>query len=418
MKILLIHKYHHMVGGAERYYFDLYTLLTRKGHDVAFFSMNHADNLPSTWSNFFVSNINFKDIDIKDIDIRKGVKIFFRMLYSHEARQKIAGLLDVFKPDIAHIHNIYYHISPSVLMELKKRNIPVVYTVHDYHLVTPNVTFFHDNALCTISLKNSLFTSIFHKCVQDSRLASLATSLCLSIHDAFGAYKNTVDFFISPSFFMKNILINNGYSSKKIVHLPNFITSINNTAQIKQAQGKYVLYIGDTSRKKGLHILLDAAKRLPFIPFYIVGGKTEELKHEKKSVPKPLSNITFLGHIPHDKIKSIIIDSVFTVVPSLWYENQPYTILEAFSLGKPVVASNIGGIPEIVLDGKNGILFEPGNIDALTQTIERLWKNPKKVKTMSTIASRYAREHFNPDHHYKKLLNIYKNAIQLHTKQI
>lgn len=409
MKILLINKYHHVVGGAERYYFDLYTLLTRKGHDVAFFSMNHPDNLPTPWSKYFVSNINFTDIDI-----RTGMKIFFRMMYSREARQKISELLDIFTPDVAHIHNIYYHLSPSILMELKKRNIPVVYTIHDYHLLTPNVTFFHDGALCDISLKNNLYRAPFHACVQRSRAVSLATSLCLFVHDRLNVYKTSVDYFISPSLFLKRLLSDHGYNKKNIIHLPNFIDMSADSMGTSQPDGKYVLFVGDGSVKKGLPIVINVAKLLPWVTFNIAGRGTDTPRYRNVDGPHGLKNVVFLGFLSKKDLQKTTSRSAFVVVPSIWYENQPYSILESFALAKPVVASNIGGIPELVKNGKNGILFEPGNAAACAAAINSLWKNPGRIKKMGHYAQWYAQQKFNPDRHYKNLIEIYKKAQHMH----
>lgn len=404
VKILLINKYHHLVGGAERYYFDLASLLTKKGHEVAFFSMEHQKNRGSSWNKYFVSNIYFKDINIK-----KGINIFSRMLYSREARQKISLLLDVFRPDIVHIHNIYYHISPSILFELKKRNIPVVYTVHDYHLLTPNVTFFHNGSLCHISLKNKLYKSVFHKCVQNSHLASLATSICLYIHDALRVYQNNVDIFISPSRFMKKQLAEITYNADKIVYLPNFIETTSDTG-FSELNASYVLFMGDGSDKKGLAVVIEAAKRLPFVRFRVAGRETSEQAYRKTG----LKNIKFLGFLSKRKLAEVVSESAFIIVPSLWYENQPYSILESFAHAKPVIASNIGGIPELVKNGKNGFLFEPGNVDACVDRIKLLWRNQALIQKLGKAAKKLAKERFSPESHYKELMKTYRKAQRLH----
>lgn len=407
MKILLLNKYHYIVGGTERYYFDLEKLLVKHGHTVAFFSMQHPKNEPTVWEQHFVSNILYKNIGFV-----KGLIIFFRMLYSTEAKQKISSLLDVFKPDVAHVHNIYHHISPSILFELKKRNIPVIYTLHDYHLLTPSIVFFHNGKICNLSQQDNILRLLFHKCVQDSFFATLATSLCLKIHTAFGMYTNNVDFFISPSAFMKQKHIDNGFNREKIIRLQNYVACRSLTSS-QTKTGTYVLFMGDSLRNKGLSTVLQVAKHLPSVNFRVIVRKhdTWTQKTQKYLFPKNIRAVEFLSKL---KLRILIRKSAFVLVPSLWYENQPYTILESFAMGKPVVASNIGGIPELVKHNETGLLFEPGDISGCVTAIRTLWTNPKLTETLGRNAQRFVLQNFNPEIHYTRLMKIYKKTIRLH----
>lgn len=402
MKVLQINKYHHIVGGAERYYLELSGLLKKKGLEVAHFSMHHPKNEKSRWKKYFVSNVSLKGVNLKN-----EWKILGRVVYSFEAKNKISKLLDVFKPDIVHIHGIYYHISPSILPEIKKRKIPVVYTVHDYHLLTPNITFFHDGAICEITKKKKFYKAIFHKCVKNSYFASFLATVALSAHRTFNIYKRNVDYFIAPSLFMKKKLVEYGFDSKQILHLPNFVKGPRNK---KRSKEDYVLYFGKISEQKGLSFLIELARKLPNISFKVAGGGSEESFFKKKAKSYKLKNVSFLGFLPSRKLQKVISESKFTIVPSLWYENQPYSVLESFVLAKPVVASRIGGIPEIVEDGKSGLLFKTGNLEEGIKKVSSLWANPKLAKKMGIYAQQKVEKDFGPDKHYNKLLKIYKKA--------
>jgi glycosyltransferase involved in cell wall biosynthesis len=405
MRILQIHKHHHFLGGAEKYYLDLSNLLDKNGHKVANFSMKSTNNIASPWEKFFVKNISFQDI--KPVDVPR---IFARMLFSVEAKNKLGNLLDEFKADIAHIHNIYYHISPSILHELKKRKIPVVYSVHDYHLLTPNITFFHKGKICEITTNRNYYKAIFHKCVADSFFASVPSSLSLTLHDIFGIYRKNVDIFIAPSKFMKKKLTENGFNSGKISHLPYFVDSKDYKA--KDSTRSYVLYLGRLYEHKGVQTLIETAHNLPNIKFKIAGDGPQEQKLKNLVNSKGLLNIDFLGRVEKERLKRIISEAAFCITPSLWYENMPYSILESLSAGKPVIASKIGGIPEIVKDKQNGLLFKPGNSEELAEKIIRLWKETHLVETMGRNAIETIQKNYNPEDHYKKLLALYKMAIK------
>jgi glycosyltransferase involved in cell wall biosynthesis len=403
MKILLIHKHHYNLGGAEKYYLDLSRLLTQKGHQVAHFAMKDGRNLRSPWSKYFVSGISFEGAGWSLL------KALGRMTFSFEAVRKMGKLIEDFKPDIAHIQNIYYHISPSILLELKKKKIPIVYTVHDYHLISPNVNLFHNGKVCEIG-KKGLYRIVLHKCVRDSFLISGITSSIFYLHKLFNLYKGSVDFFISPSAFMKKKLIEYGFSPKTIVQLPNFIDATK--YQERFVKGSYIFYFGRLFEHKGTGLLIKVAKLLPNIKFKIAGDGPEEQKLKKLVGESKINNVEFMGKLSQEKIKKAISYSSFCVVPSLWYENMPYSILEAFASGKPVVTSQIGGIPEIVEDGKSGLLFKPGDVEQFGARIESLWGNPGLLKKMGSYARKTAEKKFGSESHYKSLMEIYQSAIK------
>lgn len=410
MRILQIDNHHRVLGGAERYYFDLAKLLRNKGHEIAFFSMLDPKSISTSWDKYFVGYINFGGSKFLD-----RLQILLRMFYSHEAKLKMRKLLDAFQPDMVHIHNIYYYLSPSILPEIKKRNIPIVQTVHDYHLISPNVNLSHNGRVCEITKRTKFYKAIFHKCVKNSYKATFMAVVASYIQTYFKLFKKNVDYFIAPSMFIKNKLIEYGFNSKKIVHLPNF-TYFSSSPQIEKPQKeRYVLYFGRLAEEKGIFFLLNLAEKLAGIKFKIVGDPPDESTSKqivnlvKKNKSK---NITLLGYQNAPALQKTILKSFFVIVPSLWYENMPYSILESYALGKPVVAADIGGIPEIVKDRKTGLLFKPGDLEDCKEKILWLWNNPKLIELMAKNAKKYAEAKFNPERHYEQLMKIYKRALK------
>lgn len=402
MRILQVNKYHFPLGGAEKYYLDLSKLLEEKGHKIANFSMQDERNLSSEWQKYFVSNILFDDTSLA-----RAPKTFARMVYSLEARKKMNLLLDEFVPDIVHIHNIYNHISPSILTEINKRNIPIIQTVHDYHLISPNVNLFHKGSICE---KSRVYEVLLHKCIKDSYLVSGATALVFAMHKFFKIYSENIDLFIAPSLFMKKKMVEYGFNPRKIVYLPNFVEV--GKHKNGYAKNPYVFYFGRLLEHKGVRLALETAELLSDVKFKIAGDGPEEknlryfVKHWK------LANVEFLGRLTSSQILKAISASTFCILPSLWYENMPYSILESFAYGKPVIASRIGGIPEIINDGENGTLFEPGNVDELSKKIKKLWENPKLVVRMGRKARSLVKLRYNSEKHYKKLISVYEKAIK------
>ena len=397
MHILQINKFYHIVGGVEQYFFNLSKLLQSKGHKIAYFSVLDRLNKKTAWSKFFRSNISLDRIDLKNLP-----KIMGGIFYSIETRNKISILSDNFQPDLVHIHNIYHHISPSILLEIKRRNIPIVMTVHDYHLISPNYHMFHNNNICEITKTNNFYKAIFHKCVKDSYLASLIEAIEKYISYILGWEKNYIDYFIVPSKFLRKKLIEYGFPSSKIIHLSHFIDFREYKLQFES--GNYILYFGRLSPEKGINYLIGAMKLLPKVKLIIAGKGDEEYESERE-------NVKFVGFKEGSALKKLIANSRFTVLPSLWYEVAPISILESFASGQPVIASNIGGIPEVIKNGQTGYLFEPGNMADLVDKINKLWNNPMLCQKLGKHAREYVKKHFGQEEHYEKLMRIYKKVI-------
>lgn len=403
MKILQVNKFFYVRGGSGKYFFEVSKLLKFHGHKVAFFSMQDPQNQRSVWSKYFVSNISFEKVELK-----RFPRIFTRMMYSLEARRKISQLLDEFRPDIVHLHSIYHHISPSIIPELKKRKIPIVQTLHDYHLISPSHTLFHNGKICELTQKHKFYKAVCHKCVKNSYPASILEMIEQYLHHITGIYTNNVDLFISPSQFMAEKLIEYGIPKNKIHVLHNFCDYRKFKPHYKP--GDYLLYFGRLSPEKGLAFLLDVMYKLPDIKLKIVGKGLQEAELKRKARVLELNNVTFLGYQTGDSLKNLIYNCRFVVLPSLSYDIFPISIMEAYACGKPAVASRTGGIPELVSENDDGYLFEPGNVDECTTKIRKLWSYLNTYKRLGKNSREFVMKEFCPDSHYKKLIEIYKNV--------
>ena len=406
MKILLVNNHHFVLGGAERYYLSLGELLKKHGNEVAYFSTHDSRNVPTFWSKYFTGKVSTQGRNLKNL-----YRVLSGIIYSLEAKRNIGKLLDEFKPDIVHLNNIYFRISPSIIFEIKKRNIPIVETVHDYHPISPNVNLYHDGAVCEITKGGKYYKAVLHKCVKDSYLISFLVAASFYLHDYWKIYQNKIDLFISPSRFLRKNLVDYGLKDSKIIYLPNF-TEIGKSHDA-QAQNKntYVLFFGVLLKHKGLLGLLKAARLLHEVSFKIVGDGPEEKNLKRLSQKLRLKNVDFLGRLDDTKLRKVISQSLFCVVPSLWYENMPYSILEAFSLGKPVIAARIGGIPEVVKNGRNGLLFEVDNSGELAEKIKLLWTNWKLVRMFANNALADVKRKYGQEEYYKKIMKIYKKEV-------
>ncbi|MBU0628104.1 MAG: glycosyltransferase family 4 protein [Nanoarchaeota archaeon] len=426
MKILQINKFNYVRGGAERYFFELSRLLESRGNKVSFFSVktrtvNKKCSLDSASileissgkskkakdSSCFLDGIDYDTNNILSL-LGRIPKVFFRTMYSFEAKGEIEKLIKREKPDVAHIHQISHQISPSILHSLKKMNVPVVYTLHNYNLICPNSLLFIESRCktCSDCKGGNYFNVIFNKCMKDSFLASFLVMLRMYFHRIIRIFDN-VDVFIAPSRFMKNKCIEFGVDKGSIMLLPYFI-NVNDYKPSFKNHG-YVLYFGRLVKEKAVHTLLESVKGTG-AKLFIAGTGPEE-ENLKKFSEKCRVNTMFLGSVGGEELKEVIRNSSFVVVPSIYYDNLPVSIFESFALGKPVIGSRIGGIPELVEDGKTGFLFEPGNHKELRKKIMRLLNNPDLVIKMGKNARSIAEEKFNQDVHYNRIMDLYRGLL-------
>ena len=372
MKILMVNKFLHPNGGSETYIFKLGEFLQSQGHEVQYFGMDHEGRVVGNNACSYTSDMDFHNCS-------KITKLTYpiKTVYSSEARKKLRVVLDDFQPDLCHLNNFNYQLTPSVILEIVKwrkktdKNCKIVYTAHDYQLVCPNHMCNNPNTHenCEKCFGGKFFNCTKGKCIHGSSLKSFIGTVEALFWKTVGVYKY-IDKIICCSEFMKSKLDSNPLFAKKTVTLHNFVDDVKHKQVVKK---DYVLYFGRFSEEKGVKTLLNVCKQLPDIQFVFAG--TGPLEDELNVV----KNIKNVGFKSGDELEALIREARFSVYPSEWYENCPFSVMESQLYGTPVVAADIGGIPELIKDGETGELFESGNISQLKNAIEKLWNDKERV---------------------------------------
>lgn len=401
MKIIQANKFYYLKGGAERYYFNLIKLLESKGHEVIPFSMQDDQNYSSKYSKYFVSNVDFEKQG-------NNFKKARRVLYSFEAKKKFEQLVITTKPDLIHIHNIYHQISPSILTVAKKHKIPVVETLHDFKLICPNYTLYSKDELCEQCKKYRYYKCTFRKCIKNKFWQSLLATKEMYFHKLIRIYENNVNLFLAPSKFVYDKILEFGIiKSDQITILPEFIFTYNNNIQQQNSQ-KYILYFGRLIKEKGIKTLISAMKKVNNLELHIAGTGPDEQEFKDLARKEKLNNIKFVGFLDQEKLKQEISNSLFVIHPSEVYETFGLSILENYALAKPVIASNLGALPEIVRDMETGLLFKAGDSDDLADKINYLANNQNLVIKMGDNAKKIVEQKYSSEEHYQQLIKIYE----------
>ena len=400
MKILMVNKFLHPNGGSETYIFKLGEYLTDMGHEVQYFGMEHEGRCVGNNVNSYTS-----DMDFHGGNPLSKITYPIKTIYSKEARVKLRKVLDDFEPDVMHLNNFNYQLTPSVILEAKKwskRNnhkLKIVFTAHDYQLICPNHMMNNPNTgeNCEKCSGGKYINCVKGKCIHGSTAKS-AVGMAEAVfwNKICKAYKN-IDTIICCSEFMKSKMDINPIFSNKTIAIHNFVDKVEKKHVDKE---DYVLYFGRFSKEKGIGTLIEACMKLPEINFKFAG--TGPLEEEVNKT----DNIDNLGFVTGEKLEMLIRKARFSIYPSEWYENCPFSVMESQLYNTPVLGADIGGIPELIQPQKTGDLFESGNADELIKKIKEMWREV-------TVGSKYSdcceKINFNDiDEYYKKLMKIYQ----------
>ena len=398
MKILMINKFLHPNGGSETYIFRLGDSLTARGHEVQYFGMEHEGRCVGNRVNAYTS----------DMDFHGGSKLAkltypIKTIYSSEARRKLRLVLEDFQPDVCHLNNFNYQLTPSILLEIakwRKEGHPcrVVYTAHDLQLVCPNHMCNNPNTgeNCEKCLGGHFENCALGRCIHGSLAKSAIGTLEAMLWNGCGVYKN-IDVMICCSEFLKRKMDSNPLFAGKTLALHNFVDKAEKQETEKQ---NYVLYFGRFSREKGIDTLIQVCKELPEIPFVFAG--TGPLEEELAGVP----NIQNVGFQRGQDLETLIRQARFSLCPSEVYENCPFSVMESQLYGTPVLGADIGGIPELIEEGKTGELFESGNAAQLKEKIKMLWENRDLTARYSENCAHIRFD--DVDTYTEKLLKLYR----------
>lgn len=407
MNIIIVNKFLYAKGGDAISALDTGALLKQKGHTVNYWGMDHRLNGGYKYKDLFMPQADFD----KPGHIFKQIKLAGSILYSLDAKSKIESLIELERPDVLHLNNIYHQISPSIIDAISHYKIPMVMTFHDFKMVCASYSLFADNKPCELCKNGRYYHCFFKKCFKDSFAKSLLVMLEMYLHQNILHIYNKIDAFISPSKFLIDKMHEMGFK-RNIIHLPNFI-ELNCFKPQYTATGNTIVYFGRISAEKGLSTLIKAAKNCDNVSFRIIGDGPSRNNLEHEAISNGVTNISFLGYKTGDDLKDEIRNSLFTILPSECYENNPRSIIESFALGKPVVASRIGGIPELVRDNKTGLTFTAGSSDDLAEKIRYLTYNTNRIIEMGKTARHFVENEMNADQYYAKLTDIYAGLSRI-----
>ena len=399
MKILMINKFLYPNGGSETYIFKLGEQLQKMGHDVQYFGMEHEGRCVGNRVNAYTSDMDFHSKSKLSL-----VSTALKTIYSKEAREKLRLVLDDFQPDVCHINNFNYQLTPSIILEIVKwrkevkHDCKIIFTAHDYQLVCPNHMLYNPNTkkVCEKCLGEHFFNCIKGKCIHGSTAKSAIGMMEAEFWKWKGTYKY-IDKIICCSEFLKSKMDTNPLFASKTVAMHNFVDKVDHKEVEKQ---NYVLYFGRFSEEKGINTLIKVCKELSDVQFIFAGMGPLEGEINQ------LDNVKNVGFQTGEALAKLIREAKFTICSSEWYEPFGLTIIESQAAGTPVAGANIGGIPEVIREDVDGRLFESGNKENLSDVIKELWNDSKKLEEYSKNCT--AKNIKTLDDYYDELMPLYE----------
>jgi glycosyltransferase involved in cell wall biosynthesis len=386
MKVLLVHNRYQQRGGEDAVVEAEACLLAGRGVEVERFDADN-DAIQGALAKLHTSMNQFAG--------------------SAPMRDRTAAVLERFRPDVVHVHNWFPTISASIFRQCKAAGIPVVHTIHNYRLLCVGATLFRDGGVCEDCVGSTFrIPGIVHKCYRGSAAGSAAATLGMLSHWAWGTWRNAVDRFIALTEFSRRKLIEGGIAGDKISVKPNFVEPDPGPGA---GDGGYFLYAGRLTDEKGVRVLIDCWKSAPDLPPLWIAGDGP-LREEIQSAAATLKHVRWLGMKASDEVLSLMKRAKAILCPSLWYEGMPRVVIESLAVGTPVIASQIGGYPEMVVDGESGALFEPGNTRALLSRLRESERTTAWESMRSHARLRFLAE-YTGEKNFSLLLNIYRAAM-------
>jgi glycosyltransferase involved in cell wall biosynthesis len=397
--LLSINNYYYPRGGAEVVFFRHNGMLHDAGFRVVPFAMNHEMNVGGAHRPEFVAELEYgRESDGLAAKIRKGLK----SVYSFEARSKLAQLIDRASPDVCHAHNVYHHLSPSILGLVRARGIPLVMTLHDLKIACPAYSMLSHDGVCERCRDGRLYQVVTHRCMKGSLALSALVMLESYLHLLLGSYLRNVDRFLVPSRFYLAKLVEWGFPAERFEYVPNFVAA--DSFEACYAPGARFVYFGRLSREKGIATLIRAAREAR-VGLDVIG--TGPMERELRELAAG-EDVRFLGYLTGAKLNAAVSSARAVVVPSEWYENAPLSVLEGAALGKPLIVARIGGLPELVVDGESGFSFEAGSVAGLAACLRRVADLPDAaVAAAGTAARRRIEDEFSPQRYLERIRAVY-----------
>ena len=397
--LLSINNYYYPRGGAEVVFFRHNGMLHDAGWDVVPFAMNHQLNVGGAQRSEFVTELEYgRASDGAIARLRQGIKA----VYSFEARSKLARLIDRASPDLAHAHNVYHHLSPSILGLLHTRGIPLVMTLHDLKIACPAYSMLSHDGICERCRDGRLYQVVTNRCMKGSLALSALVMIESYLHSWLGSYLRNVDRFLVPSRFYLSKLVEWGFPAGRFEYVPNFVAA--DAFEANYAPGKRFVYFGRLIREKGVGTLLRAAAEAR-VGVDVIGTGPAEAELRELAADK---DVRFLGYLSGAKLNKAVAAARAVVVPSEWYENAPLAVLEGAALGKPLLVARIGGLPELVVENESGWTFESGSVASLAERLRHVADLPDEdVAAAGMAARRRMEDDFSPARYLERIRTVY-----------
>src|SRR5882757_7124545 len=401
-RLLAINNYYYDRGGSEAIFFAHNRMLEELGWNVIPFSMQHASNLSTPWSEYFIDDLEMNG----DYSLLEKLARVPKVIYSFEARRRLGRLLDRARPDIAHAHNIYHHISPSILGLLKRRGIPTVLTLHDLKIACPAYNMLAPDGVCERCKGGKLYNVVRNRCINGSAAMSLVVMMEAAVHKLLGSYRHCVDAFIVPSRFYIEKFTEWGMPASMFRYVPNFVDVQRYTPHPES--GDAFLYFGRVIRQKGVATLIRAAAAAQ--SKLLIAGTGPQMEEMRALAVTLNADVTFLGHLGGQQLHDVIRSCRAVVLPSEWYENAPVSLLEAYALGKPVIGARIGGIPELIRENETGVSFSSGDERSLGAVLADMAARPDaQLAEMGKAGRRWVTEDFTVARYRHRIMAVYRD---------
>jgi len=400
--LVSINNYHYGRGGADVLFLGHNRLFDDLGWNVVPFAMRHPRNLPSKWDHYFVEELELANAYGPIEKLRKAAKA----IYSFEARRKLAALIDEVSPTLCHAHNVYHHLSPSILSLIAGRGIPLVMTLHDLKLACPNYTMLSRGELCERCKGGKLYNAALARCMKGSQALSAWVTAESYLHAWLHSYTRNVDMFVVPSQFFIEKFVEWGFDRKRFVNVPNFVA-------VEQFEASYnagdrIVYVGRLSREKGLATLVRAAA-LAKVGVTLVGTGPEAANLAALAEAER-ADVRFTGYLAGRDLHDAIRAARAVVLPSECYENAPLAVLEAYALGKPVIGSNLGGIPELIQHGKTGYVFTPRDVESLAAVMRQVVEmSDGVIAEMGRTGRALVEREYSQERYLERILALYRS---------
>lgn len=405
MNILVVNWTWYPSGGDFTYVENICKLYEQKGHNVIPFSMKDDRNAPTPYDDYFIENVDYKKVKR---GFTAGIKVVLKSIYSFEAQRNLERLLSAVNIDMVHINVIHHYITPTILKILKEKNIPIIWTFHEYTPICPDSAFISHGQVCEKCFGGAFYNCITHTCKKGSVLASTVAALENYVHSYLNYYAY-VDYYICTSVFMYEKFKSFNFFKDKLVQLYHGYDYAEIEAaklKPKRDEQKYIVFVGRLEKIKGAHTVLDAMRSHPEIQLKIIGTGTQEEELKAFKAHYNLHQVSFEGKKSKQETLEIINGAEFLICASEWYEVLGFTVVEAMALSKPVIGSAIGAIPEMVIDQYTGLLFEPGNAGQLAEKIKLLYENEDLIIQMGKNAQLHINQLINNDKHYQGLQKL------------